>query len=121
MSHISRISKNVRSFIKTIGIFFILICATNANPATQTQFPSKPINLVVPYPPGGTNDNVARIISKRLADKAGQPVILTYKGGAGGTIGASFVASSEPDGYTLLNASIGNLAIAPQLINEVAP
>ena len=82
----------------------------------ETRFPSKPISLVVPYPPGGTNDNVARIISKRLAEKAGQSVIVSYKGGAGGTIGAAYVASSEADGYTLLNASIGNLAIAPQLI-----
>ncbi|PRY96844.1 tripartite-type tricarboxylate transporter receptor subunit TctC [Jezberella montanilacus] len=112
----SRISHYCRSLLIASGLFFILNSVASSALATQAQFPSKPINLVVPYPPGGTNDNVARIISKRLADKAGQPVILIYKGGAGGTIGASYVASSEPDGYTLLNASIGNLAIAPQLI-----
>jgi len=109
-------SHYVRSFIIAIGFIFSSLLLAGATPAAQLQYPSKPINLVVPYPPGGTNDNVARIISKRLADKAGQPVVLIYKGGAGGTIGAGYVASSEPDGYTLLNASIGNLAIAPQLI-----
>lgn len=85
--------------------------------SAQQAFPSKPINYVVPYTPGGTNDNVARIISKRLAEKAGQPVVIEYKAGAGGTLGAGFVASSPADGYTLLNTSIGNLAIAPQLMS----
>lgn len=79
-------------------------------------YPTRPITLVVPYPPGGTNDNVARIVSKRLSEKLHQPVIVDYKPGAGGTIGAGFVAAAPRDGYTLLNASIGNLAIAPQLV-----
>lgn len=93
-----------------------LAAAAFVLPAAAAGFPSRPINLIVPYPPGGTNDNVARIIGKRLSEKAHQPVVVDYKGGAGGTIGAAYVAAAAPDGYTLLNASIGNLAIAPQLM-----
>lgn len=84
--------------------------------SAQQPFPSKPITYVVPYTPGGTNDNVARIVTKRLAEKAGQPVVIEYKPGAGGTLGAGYVAAAAPDGYTLLSTSIGNLAIAPQLM-----
>ena len=84
--------------------------------SADSAWPTKPITLVVPYTPGGTNDNVARLIADKVSARAGQPVILDYKPGAGGTIGAQFVAKSKPDGYTLLNASIGNLAIAPQLV-----
>ncbi len=88
-----------------------------ANASTgDAAWPSKPITLVVPYTPGGTNDNVARLIAEKVSARAGQPVIIDYKPGAGGTIGAQFVAKAKPDGYTLLNASIGNLAIAPQLV-----
>lgn len=90
--------------------------ATANDASAQQPFPSKPITYVVPYTPGGTNDNVARIIAKRLAEKAGQPVVIEYKAGAGGTLGAGFVAASAADGYTLLNTSIGNVAIAPQLV-----
>lgn len=96
----------------------LAVLPVTAVPAwAQQPFPSKPINYVVPYTPGGTNDNVARIIAKRLAEKAGQAVVIEYKAGAGGTLGAGFVASSPADGYTLLNTSIGNLAIAPQLLS----
>ena len=90
--------------------------ATTMDALAQQPFPSKPITYVVPYTPGGTNDNVARIITKRLAEKAEQPVVIEYKPGAGGTLGAGFVATSPADGYTLLNTSIGNVAIAPQLV-----
>ena len=105
------------SRIRLLLSLLSLALAAAALPASAAEaFPSKPISLIVPYPPGGTNDNVARIISKRLAEKAHQPVVVDYKGGAGGTIGAGYVAAAAPDGYTLLNASIGNLAIAPQLM-----
>lgn len=98
-----------------LAVLAVLHAAT-VTASAQQPFPSKPINYVVPYTPGGTNDNVARIIARRLAEKAGQPVVIEYKAGAGGTLGAGFVAASPADGYTLLNTSIGNLAIAPQLM-----
>lgn len=106
---------------RTIGLFSLaaLMCpavAFASAPAADAPWPSKPITLIVPYTPGGTNDNVARLIAEKVSARAGQPVIIDYKPGAGGTIGAQFVAKAKPDGYTLLNASIGNLAIAPQLV-----
>jgi len=82
----------------------------------QAAFPEKAITYVVPYTPGGTNDNIARIVAKHLADRLGQPVVVENKPGAAGTVGAAYVAHAQADGYTLFNASIGNLAIAPQLV-----
>ncbi|MES2185069.1 MAG: tripartite tricarboxylate transporter substrate binding protein [Pseudomonadota bacterium] len=101
---------------RLLSLLPLLAAAWALPAAAEPAFPAKPISLIVPYPPGGTNDNVARIIGKRLGEKAHQPVVVDYKGGAGGTIGAAYVAAAAPDGYTLLNASIGNLAIAPQLM-----
>ena len=81
--------------------------------AAQT-FPAKPIKLVVPFPPGGLIDTMARLISARLAQELGQPVVIDNKPGAGGNLGAAEVARSTPDGYTLLMAS-PPLTISPAL------
>jgi tripartite-type tricarboxylate transporter receptor subunit TctC len=78
-------------------------------------FPSRPIRYLCPFPPGATNDNVSRTMSRALSVRLGQPVIVENRGGAGGAIGARAVAESRADGYTLLNASAGNLTIAPHL------
>ena len=117
MSQLGTIHRS-RFFTWSAALMGALLCAPawSSSPAADAPWPNKPITLVVPYTPGGTNDNVARLIAQKVSAKAGQPVILDYKPGAGGTIGAQFVAKSKPDGYTLLNASIGNLAIAPQLM-----
>jgi tripartite-type tricarboxylate transporter receptor subunit TctC len=86
-------------------------------PATATPvYPSRPIQYVVPYPPGATNDNSARIVARKLSERLGQPVIIENRAGGGGTLGADYVAKANPDGYTLLNTSSGNLSTAPQLV-----
>ena len=77
-------------------------------------FPAKPIKLVVPFPPGGLIDTMARLISTRLAQELGQAVVIDNKPGAGGNLGAAEVARSTPDGYTLLMAS-PPLTISPAL------
>ncbi|MDZ5457989.1 Bug family tripartite tricarboxylate transporter substrate binding protein [Azohydromonas lata] len=79
-------------------------------------WPAQPLRLVSPYPPGGTNDLVARIVGKRLTSLLGQPVTVENRGGAGGTLGTQSVVQSVADGYTVLNASSGNLTSAPQVI-----
>lgn len=82
--------------------------------AIAQTFPAKPIKLVVPFPPGGLIDTMARLISPRLAQELGQAVVIDNKPGAGGNLGAAEVARSTPDGYTLLMAS-PPLTISPAL------
>lgn len=87
--------------------------------ALAQDYPNKPIRLVVPFAPGGGADNTARIISDPLSKRLGQPVIIEYKPGAGGVIGAAFVASSPKDGYTLLYATPGQQMTAPYLMDKM--
>ena len=84
--------------------------------AVQAQaWPSKPIHLVVPFAPGGTSDILGRAIAQKLQDAWGQAVVIDNVPGAGGSLGADRVAKAAPDGYTLLMAHIGNLAVAPAI------
>lgn len=92
------------------------VALTPALSAAQNGYPSQPLRYVSPYPPGGTNDLVARIISRPLGEKLGVNVVVENRGGAGGTIGTGSVARAAADGYTVLNASSGNLTSAPQII-----
>ncbi|MBV9834548.1 MAG: tripartite tricarboxylate transporter substrate binding protein [Alphaproteobacteria bacterium] len=94
-----------------------LIGATAALPfARIAAADARPISYVVPFTPGATNDNSARIVASRLAEALVTSVIVDNKAGGGGSIGADFVAKAAADGRTLLNASTGNLTIVPQLI-----
>jgi tripartite-type tricarboxylate transporter receptor subunit TctC len=84
-------------------------------PAGAQDYPSRPITLVVPFPPGGSTTIVARSITDKLAEILGQQVIIDNRGGAGGTIGTRSVAKAEPDGYTIALGYTGTLAIGPNL------
>lgn len=83
--------------------------------AAAQSFPTKPIRIVVPFPPGGSTDLLARRIGEKLAAVWGQPVVVDNRAGAGGTVGADYVAKSAPDGYTLLMGVTGSNAIANAL------
>jgi tripartite-type tricarboxylate transporter receptor subunit TctC len=82
--------------------FAALVAATPLTLPAQARFPTKPVTIVVPYPPGGSNDTFARAIGKKLTEAWGHPVIIENKPGAGGNIGAAYVSKAAPDGYTLV-------------------
>lgn len=104
-----------RHFLPTVLATTAAACLLGS-PAVRAQgadnFPSKPINLIVPYPAGGTTDQLARAIAQPMQETLGQPVIIFNKPGAGGTLGTDFVAKAAPDGYTLVFGNSGPSATA---------
>ena len=90
-------------------ILFALIAALLSAAAFAQPYPSKPIRIIVAYPPGGGTDVLARLVGKYLNDSLGQPVVIENRAGANGGIGLDFVAKSPPDGYTLLAIAAGPL------------
>ena len=96
-----------------ISAVTLLICSN------VFAWPDKTITLVVPFPPGGSTDQMARAIAPKMQASLGQTVIIDNKAGATGTIGASFVKRSAPDGYTLLVTSLGPLVIVPHLLPSI--
>jgi len=101
------------------GLTSLMLLAAILAPSVWAQggdsYPSKPIHLVVPYPAGGTTDQVARAIAQPLREILGQPIVIDNKPGAGGTLGADFVARQPADGYTLLFGNSGPSATASLL------
>lgn len=91
-----------------------------AGPALAQDYPSRPIHIVVPFPAGGPTDMVARPLAQLLGEAVGQNVVVENKGGAGGGIGAVAVARAEPDGYTLLMATVGTHAINASLYRNLS-
>ncbi len=83
--------------------------------ATAADYPSRPITLIVPYPPGGGVDAMARVVAAKLSEAFGQQVVVDNRGGAGGTLGTRAVARAAPDGYTLLLGHTGTISINPTL------
>jgi tripartite-type tricarboxylate transporter receptor subunit TctC len=87
--------------------------------ATQS-FPTKPVKIIVAFPPGGGTDIVARLVGARLADAWGQPVVIENRAGASGTIGTEIAARAEPDGHTLFMATMGNMTANQHLYAKMA-
>src|SRR5215212_3814096 len=83
--------------------------------AQAQRYPSRAITVVVPFPPGGPSDVVARIVTEHMGRTLGQQMVIENVGGAGGTLGSARVASANPDGYTLLAGSMGSHVAAPVL------
>jgi tripartite-type tricarboxylate transporter receptor subunit TctC len=86
-----------------------------ATPAAADDYPTKPITLIVPFPAGGGVDVIGRIVADKLAAELGQPVVIDNRGGAAGVIGTRVAARAAPDGYTLVMATSGSIAINPNL------
>jgi tripartite-type tricarboxylate transporter receptor subunit TctC len=105
------------------GVFFttlvLVIGAIAPHAALAQAYPTKPIRLIVPFPPGGSTDIVARIVAQKLGDRLGQQVVVENRGGAGGTIGTEAVAKSAPDGYTLVLGTTSTHVVAPTVYSKV--
>src|SRR5262247_826076 len=83
-------------------------------------FPTKPVKIIVAFPPGGGTDIVARLLAPRLGEAWGQPVVVDNRAGASGTIGTEFAARSAPDGHTVFLGTLGNLAVNQHLYPKMA-
>ena len=97
-------------------LLFAMLAATGASAQT---YPTKPVKIIVPFPPGGSVDMVARMVGKKLADTLGQPFFIDNRAGASGNIGAEIAAKSVPDGYTIFVTSSGVLAANMHLYKKL--
>lgn len=97
----------------------LLALLAGATVAAHAAFPDKPIRLVIGFPAGGPLDQHARLLSERLQAVLGQPIVIDYKAGAGGTVGAQDVMKAAPDGYTLMLANTGVMVINPALYGKL--
>ena len=108
-----------REVLRSALLLFLLLGAACGFVHAQDAYPSKPIRLILPFPPGGGTDILGRLVAERLVARLGQPVVIDNRGGAGGNLGAEAAAHSAPDGYTLLLAAT-TLAISPSLYKKLA-
>ena len=102
--------------IRWTVIAIIALCAAKA---FGQDYPIKPVRLIIPFAPGGSNDILGRMIGTKLAEAMGQQVVIDNRAGAGGSIGVELAAKSAPDGYTLVIGHIGTLAVNPTLYKKL--
>jgi len=101
------------------ALLFCFLVALSQAAAAQSDYPNRPIRLMVTVPPGGAADFIARLVGGKFSEALGQPVLVENRGGAGGTIAAEAVAKASPDGYTLLQNSITTHGIGPHLYSKL--
>jgi tripartite-type tricarboxylate transporter receptor subunit TctC len=114
----AQVSRPAGARSKLTGLVALLAAALASGLTTLAAaetYPSRPITVVVPFPPGGSTSMVARIVADRMADVLGQPFVIDNRGGAGGMLGTRQAAKSAPDGYTIALGYSGTLAIGPAL------
>jgi tripartite-type tricarboxylate transporter receptor subunit TctC len=97
------------------AILLCALCGLLAGPASAQPYPSRPIRLIAPYPPGGGVDTVSRVVAEKLALRLGQPITVDNRPGGGATIGAAELVKGAPDGYTLMLGSMVDYSIAPHI------
>ncbi|WP_425067676.1 Bug family tripartite tricarboxylate transporter substrate binding protein [Reyranella sp.] len=104
--------------MKALSILAFVLTAF-ASLSAQAEYPDRPITVIVPFPPGGASDMTARLLTKKLAERVGQSVVVDNRGGANGSIGAAALKQAKPDGYTFLVGSIGVFGINPALFKDL--
>jgi tripartite-type tricarboxylate transporter receptor subunit TctC len=106
----------MKRVLRTVSVFFTFIgIASFAFAQNASTYPVRPITLIVPFPPGGVTDLVARDLAKRLSEGLGQPVVVDNRAGAGGNIGTAALARAQPDGYTLGVMTVSAMSIGPHI------
>src|SRR4051812_24602756 len=98
-----------------LALVALLACTS---PATAQPYPTKPIRFLVPFPPGGGNDTMARTFGQKMSERLGQPIVIDNRAGAGGNIGAETAARALPDGYTIFLGGVGSHGINPNLMQK---
>ena len=110
----------IRSTLRTLLFGCIATAAASiASAQSLDNYPTRPVTIVVPFPPGGGTDVGARLVAQKLSLKWGQPVIVENRGGAAGRLGADVVAKAKPDGYTLLVGNVGTQSVNPALYKKM--
>jgi tripartite-type tricarboxylate transporter receptor subunit TctC len=105
--------------MKRASIFLAFAVALAACAASAQTYPTKPIRMVVPFPPGGTSDVIGRTLGQKLSEAWGQPVVMDNRSGVAGSIGAAAAAKAPPDGYTLVVGNVGPVAVNPSIYKSV--
>ena len=113
MSGLRRSIRGADRFL-SVAFAFIVLCGS-FDFADADDYPTRPITLIVPFPPGGSTTVMARNVADKMSATLGQPVVVENRGGAGGTIGTRSVAKAAPDGYTILLSYTATMAIAPSM------
>lgn len=106
----------IKYLLSTVGAALLFLPAL---PVAAQAFPSKPVRLILPYPPGGGSDTIARPVTRKISENIGQQVIVDNRGGAGGNIGMEAAARAAPDGYTIVMALTAQLAVNPSLYARI--
>ncbi|CAM3878427.1 Bug family tripartite tricarboxylate transporter substrate binding protein [Bordetella tumulicola] len=110
----------MKKFAIALASATVMCAASHAAHTPAHNFPSEPVRMIVPFPPGGGSDIVARVISTTLTAKWKQSVIVENKGGAGGNVGSGYVAHAKPDGYTLILGNTATHAVNPSLYKHLS-
>jgi len=101
------------------NVMLVALGCAIAGIAAAQSYPSRVIRMIVPFPPGGGSDYMARVIQSRLSDSLGQQIVIDNRGGAGGTVGSDMAAKATPDGYTIVMGSVATHAIASTLYKKL--
>ena len=102
--------KNLLSFSRSFWLLLILLIISPQISYAQSDYPNRPVRLVIPFTTGGSNDIIGRFIADQLGKRLGETFVVDNRGGAGGTLGTDIVAKAKPDGYTLLLISTPHTA-----------